>query len=161
MPPTTVAETAPDADAVRRRRVRFVALANLAWFGVEFGVARRIGSVALFADSIDFLEDAAVNGLIVLALGWSMARRARVGLVLADPQLAEVGAPGGDRWAGLEEIRALARGAPVVIFTAHGESDFADYEARGFAELLRKPFDFDELLAVARRYVPARGHSGP
>jgi len=66
-----------------RRAVIIVALANLAWFGVEFAVARRIGSVALFADSIDFLEDAAVNGLIVLALGWSARRRARVGLVLA------------------------------------------------------------------------------
>lgn len=66
-----------------RRAVIIVGLANLAWFGVEFGVARGIGSVALFADSIDFLEDAAVNGLIVLALGWSARRRAFVGLVLA------------------------------------------------------------------------------
>jgi Co/Zn/Cd efflux system component len=39
--------------------------------------------VALFADSIDFLEDAAINGLIVLALGWSAVRRARVGMLLA------------------------------------------------------------------------------
>ena len=66
-----------------RRAVILVGLANLAWFGVEFTVAQRIGSVALFADSIDFLEDAAVNGLIVLALGWSAARRARVGMLLA------------------------------------------------------------------------------
>ena len=66
-----------------RRAVRLVALLNLAYFGVEFWVARSIGSVSLFADSIDFLEDASVNGLILLALGWRADRRARVGMLLA------------------------------------------------------------------------------
>jgi len=41
-----------------REAVGVVALLNLAYFGVEFGVALMIGSVSLFADSIDFLEDA-------------------------------------------------------------------------------------------------------
>jgi Co/Zn/Cd efflux system component len=63
--------------------VRFVCIANLAYFGVEFAIALTISSVALFADSIDFLEDASVNLLILLALGWSLAARARVGMVLA------------------------------------------------------------------------------
>lgn len=66
-----------------RRAVTCVLLANLAYFFVEFVVARRIGSVSLFADSIDFLEDAAVNFLILIALGWSMRNRARVGMLLA------------------------------------------------------------------------------
>jgi Co/Zn/Cd efflux system component len=66
-----------------RRTVRIVAIANLAYFGVEFLVARSIGSVSLFADSIDFLEDASVNCLILLALGWSPSRRALVGKALA------------------------------------------------------------------------------
>lgn len=66
-----------------RRAVLIVALANLAYFGVEFTVALRIGSVSLFADSVDFLEDTAVNILILLALGWSMRSRARVGMALA------------------------------------------------------------------------------
>lgn len=44
-----------------RRVVFWVALLNLAYFGIEFGVARAIGSVSLFADSIDFLEDALVT----------------------------------------------------------------------------------------------------
>jgi len=39
--------------------------------------------VALFADSIDFLEDTAVNLLILLALNWSAKHRARMGMVLA------------------------------------------------------------------------------
>lgn len=66
-----------------RSVVRFVALVNLGYFFVEFGVARWIGSVSLFADSIDFLEDAAVNLLIVMALTWSARQRARIGMVLA------------------------------------------------------------------------------
>ena len=61
----------------------WVAVLNLAYFVVEFAVARRIGSVSLFADSIDFLEDTAVNGLILLALGWPLQRRATVGIFLA------------------------------------------------------------------------------
>jgi Co/Zn/Cd efflux system component len=46
-------------------------------------VARAIGSVSLFANSIDFLEDAAVNGLILAALGWSAHRRSIIGMILA------------------------------------------------------------------------------
>lgn len=66
-----------------RHVVRLVALLNLSYFGVEFVVALAIGSVSLFADSIDFLEDASVNFLIFAALGWSAVRRARVGMALA------------------------------------------------------------------------------
>lgn len=66
-----------------RRIVAVVALLNLGYFGFEFAVALRIGSVSLFADSVDFLEDASVNLLILLALGWSLKSRARVGMALA------------------------------------------------------------------------------
>lgn len=66
-----------------RRAVLVVALLNLAYFGVEFSAAMSIASVSLFADSIDFLEDASVNLLIVVALGWSLAARARLGMGLA------------------------------------------------------------------------------
>jgi len=70
-------------DLALRRVVAIVALLNLAWFGVEFVVALRIGSVSLFADSVDFLEDASVNLLILAALAWSAKSRARVGMALA------------------------------------------------------------------------------
>ena len=70
-------------DRELRRAVALVALANIAYFFVEFAMARQIGSVSLFADSVDFLEDAAVNLLIFVALAWSARRRARVGRVLA------------------------------------------------------------------------------
>ncbi len=66
-----------------RRVVRLVAILNLAYFGIEFAVARAIGSVSLFADSVDFLEDASVNFLILLAIGWTARNRARVGMALA------------------------------------------------------------------------------
>ena len=70
-------------DATLRRVVIAVAALNLAYFGVEFSVARAIGSVSLFADSIDFLEDASVNLLVALGLGWSVAARGRLGMALA------------------------------------------------------------------------------
>ena len=65
-----------------RQAVRLVAILNLAYFGIECAVALSIGSVSLFADSIDFLEDASVN-FLVLALAWSARARARVGMLLA------------------------------------------------------------------------------
>jgi len=66
-----------------RRAVMVVALLNLAYFVVEFAVARVIGSVSLVADSVDFFEDGALNLLIFFAAVWSVRRRARVGHVLA------------------------------------------------------------------------------
>ncbi len=66
-----------------RHAVAVVAFANLGYFFVEFAMARHIGSVSLFADSVDFLEDAAVNLLVFFALAWSARRRARVGMGLA------------------------------------------------------------------------------
>jgi Co/Zn/Cd efflux system component len=74
---------AAPSDSGLRRTVRLVGLLNFGYFGIEFAVALAIGSVALFADSIDFLEDASVNFLIFAALGWSAVRRARVGMALA------------------------------------------------------------------------------
>jgi Co/Zn/Cd efflux system component len=66
-----------------RKAVAAVAALNLAYFGIEFSVASAIGSVSLFADSVDFLEDASINVLIMLGLGWTTRQRARLGMVLA------------------------------------------------------------------------------
>jgi Co/Zn/Cd efflux system component len=74
----------PNADVTAlRRAVLLVALLNLSYFGIEFAAALSIGSVSLFADSIDFLEDTAVNVLILMALGWSAYSRSLVGMALA------------------------------------------------------------------------------
>jgi len=75
--------TAAPTDHGLRRAVGLVALLNLGYFGIEFAVALAIGAVSLFADSVDFLEDASVNLLILLALGWRLRARARMGMGLA------------------------------------------------------------------------------
>lgn len=79
------AEVVEDDAAVPavRRVVTLVALLNLGYFGIEFAVALAIGSVSLFADSVDFLEDASVNLLILVALRWRAAARAKLGMGLA------------------------------------------------------------------------------
>lgn len=71
-------------DARRLRRiVLVVALLNFTYFFVEFTVALGAGSVSLLADSVDFLEDTAINLLIFVALGWPLARRALMGKAMA------------------------------------------------------------------------------
>jgi Co/Zn/Cd efflux system component len=70
-------------DPALARAIRWAALLNLGYFGFEFAMAIAIGSVSLFADSIDFLEDASVNLLVAAALGWTQQSRARLGMLLA------------------------------------------------------------------------------
>jgi Co/Zn/Cd efflux system component len=109
-----ISPTSTDGAALRRT-VRLVALLNLGYFGVEFAVARGIGSVSLFADSIDFLEDAAVNGLILVALGWSAHRRSLVGMALAAILLA----PGmATLWTAWEKFAVPLPPAPVPLSLA-------------------------------------------
>lgn len=68
--------------ALRRASIVVAAL-NLGYFFVEVTVALAIGSVSLLADSADFLEDTAINLLIAVALGWTLARRAAMGKAMA------------------------------------------------------------------------------
>src|SRR6184192_4422698 len=107
--------TRQTAAAGLRSVVRLVAILNLAYFGIEFAVALAIGSVSLFADSIDFLEDAAVNGLILVALGWSAHRRSLVGMALAAILLA----PGlATLWTAWEKFAVPVPPAPVPLSLA-------------------------------------------
>ena len=98
-----------------RKVVIIVAVLNLAYFGVEFAVACTIGSVSLFADSIDFLEDASVNLLIAIALGWTATSRARVGMALAGilliPGLATL-------WTAWEKFMVPSPPAPLPLTLA-------------------------------------------
>jgi Co/Zn/Cd efflux system component len=57
-----------EQDKALRRTVKWVALLNFGYFGIEFAVALSIGSCLLFVYSVDFLEDTLVNVLILLAL---------------------------------------------------------------------------------------------
>jgi len=66
-----------------RRTAGIVIGLNLIYFCVQILVALAIGSVSLFADSTDYLEDAAINFLILLGIGWPRRRRALLGKVMA------------------------------------------------------------------------------
>ena len=95
-----------------RQTVLLVALLNLAYFGVEFGVAIAIASVSLFADSVDFLEDASITLLIAIGLGWSAQNRARLGLVLAGVILVPVAAT---LWTAWQKFAAPVPPQPVPL----------------------------------------------
>lgn len=104
-----------ETDAKLRRVVQLVALLNLAYFGVEFGIAVAIGSVSLFADSVDFLEDASVNLLIAVALGWTARNRARLAMVLAGILLG----PGvATAWTAWEKFSAPVAPEPLPLSSA-------------------------------------------
>jgi Co/Zn/Cd efflux system component len=104
--------SAAAADAALRRTVAVVALLNLGYFGVEFSVALAIGAVSLLADSVDFLEDAAVNLLILVGLGWSLKARARLGAALAALMLAPAAA---FLWALAQKLLSGAPPEPVAL----------------------------------------------
>ena len=71
------------SDGGLRGSIRLVVALNLGFFIIETIAALSIGSVALFADSVDFLEDASINLLILAGLAWTARARARLGMGLA------------------------------------------------------------------------------
>ncbi len=72
-------------------------------------------------------------------------------LVLTDPFRLGTTELGTDRWTSLRRIRELAGSTPIVICSPYSPADFGDYRARGFADLLRKPYSATDLLATVRR----------
>lgn len=82
---------------------------------------------------------------------------ARYDLVLSDA-LADLEL-GEGRWAAVGRIRAAAGPTPVVICTAHHPRHFADFAARGFSGLIRKPFDLDDLVAPVARLIACRAQA--
>jgi DNA-binding NtrC family response regulator len=81
--------------------------------------------------------------------------RERFDVILADTLDRRGIAPPFDRWATLEALRARARSAPLLIFSAHPASAFAEARARGFAGFIAKPFDLDTLARIVRRCAEA------
>ena len=73
-----------------KKFVFIVGLLNLAYFFIEFIVALNIKSVSLFADSIDFLEDASVNFLIFFTLYFTLEKRVVISIILATIMLIPV-----------------------------------------------------------------------
>ena len=66
-----------------RKAIFCVIFLNLSYFMIEFYSAYQIGSASLFADSIDFLEDTAINALILFSVSWSLKNRLRLSMILA------------------------------------------------------------------------------
>ena len=78
--------------------------------------------------------------------------------MLTDPFLLGTTELGTDRWTSLRRIRELAGATPIVICSPYSADDFRDYRARGFADLLRKPYSAADLLATVRRNLePGEG----
>jgi CheY-like chemotaxis protein len=73
----------------------------------------------------------------------------RFDLILAAP-----GVTLPDRWAALDRLRA-ADAAPVVILAPGATVPFAGYRARGFAGLIAKPCDDDDLSTALRPILAA------
>jgi DNA-binding response OmpR family regulator len=70
----------------------------------------------------------------------------RFGLILAD----SAGAGARDPWPELEAVKDAAGDTPVIIFSAHPPHTFDGYRERGFAGVIAKPFDLDELLETIK-----------
>ena len=66
-----------------KKAVLLVAALNLLYFFIEFIAALNIRSVSLLADSIDFIEDASINFLIFFAISLTLAKKAKVSIILS------------------------------------------------------------------------------
>ena len=66
-----------------KNAVLLVAVLNLLYFFIEFIAALNIRSVSLLADSIDFIEDASINFLIFFAISLTLAKKAKVSIILS------------------------------------------------------------------------------
>ena len=110
---------------------------------------------------VDFLGDEgyAVVAAVGLAAAEAALAAGRFDLVLCDSLRKSTTGLLTDRWAALERVLDLAGGTPVVMLTAYRPDYFADWRARGFADLLPKPFRLGELLATVRRHLAPAGRS--
>jgi DNA-binding response OmpR family regulator len=81
----------------------------------------------------------------------------RFDLILADT----AGATQTNPWPALEAVRAAAGQTPVLIFSAHRPDIFTGYAERGFAGVIAKPFDLDELLTTVQATLVGRAQGRP
>jgi two-component system OmpR family response regulator len=81
----------------------------------------------------------------------------RFDLILADT----AGATQTNPWPALETVRAAAGQTPVLIFSAHRPDVFTGYAERGFAGVIAKPFDLDELLNTVQATLVGRDQDRP
>lgn len=72
-----------------------------------------------------------------------------------DLLLLDLGLPGKDGWAVLDELRHSGTTLPIVIVTAReGEANRAESLKRGASDYIMKPFRFHELLSKVNVLLP-------
>jgi DNA-binding NtrC family response regulator len=84
--------------------------------------------------------------------------RERFDVILADTLDRRTTDVAFERWATLEAVKAVAGTTPVLLFSAHPASAFAEGRARGFAGFIAKPFDLDALAQTLRVCAESARH---
>ena len=81
---TCISDAADEINSSSTRRIiALVTILNAIGLVIDVTVASIIGSASLFADAADFLEDVLINGLVLVALGWSVQSRRKASIWLA------------------------------------------------------------------------------
>ena len=89
--------------------------------------------------------DTALSGSVALQM---------IGLTAYDLVFTDLGMPEMSGWDVAEKINAQRPGLTVALVTGWGTSlDEADAAKRGVSAVVHKPFEIDELLAVAQRLL--------
>lgn len=98
----------------------------------------------------DALTDEGYRVLVAASpvVGCTILAAFRVGLILTD------GFRGDHPWAPLAPLVAHAGSTPVILCSAHPPRLYADHADHGFAGLLPKPFDLDDLVALVAALLP-------
>jgi len=89
--------------------------------------------------------DTAISGTVALQM---------IGLTAYDLVFTDLGMPDMSGWDVAEKINAAKPGLTVALVTGWGTSlDEADAAKRGVSAVVHKPFEIDELLAIAQRLL--------
>lgn len=91
-----------------------------------------------------------------IAEGITALAACRIDLILVDGT--SVSAPGD--WGALTRLHTAAGTIPIVILSADGAVPFAGYRARGFAGLVAKPVDNDDLSTAIAPLLASGGQQG-
>jgi DNA-binding response OmpR family regulator len=78
----------------------------------------------------------------------SLLSQKRYALVLLDYHLGKEEAPDI-----IERIREKCGSTPIVLLTGSADSDECDPKKLGVADLIRKPFHFDAVMALVESYL--------
>jgi Co/Zn/Cd efflux system component len=159
-------------DPAYRRVLGQAALLNAAMFAVEGFVGLWIGSAALIADAVDFLEDTGMYTLGVLAVGWTLKNRARagftmgllmlgVGLVALVQVFVRLWYGGVPSSMGMAAVAALALAVNMTVATRLGPFRSGDSSMRSIWLSTRNDAILNGLTIVAAVLVATQAAAWP